>query len=97
MAETRTPEQIRADIVVARKRMAAGVEGLVAQVHPAALKREGLECARAKAQAALDSVKSQLIDDAGVRWNRVGTIALSAVAIVVTWKTLGGLIRLARR
>ena len=97
MAVVRTPEQIHADIAQARHGLASGVEGLVAQAHPAALQRELASQARAKAQEMLQSVTSQLVDDAGVRWNRVGTIALSAVGIVVVWKTLRGLVRLARR
>jgi hypothetical protein len=93
----RTPEQIHTDISQARERLASGVEGLVAQTHPAALKREVAIQARAKAQEVLGSVTGQLVDDAGVRWNRVGTIALSAIGIVVVWKTLRGLVRLVRR
>jgi hypothetical protein len=95
--ETRTPDQIRADIVVARRRLAAGVEGLVAQVHPAALRREAVGAVRAKAQATISSVTGQVVDDAGVRWDRVGTAVLSVTALLVIWKVLRGLVHLVRR
>ena len=97
MAVVRTPEQIHADISQARHGLASGVEGLVAQAHPAALKREATAQARAKAQSMVESVTTQLVDDAGVRWNRVGTVVLSVVGVLLVWKVLRGFARLVRR
>ena len=97
MAQTRTAEQIRSDIAAARQRLAEGVEGLVSQTHPAALKREAIGAAKGKARKTLDSLRGQVHDDAGLRWNRIGTAVLVLKGVIIVMLIAKGLGRLLRR
>jgi len=97
VAQTRTTEQIRADIAAARQRLAAGVEGLVTQAHPAAMRREAVGAVKAKAQGLVGAAKAEFIDEAGVRWNRLGTIILVVKGVVIVILVAKGLGRLVRR
>jgi len=97
VAAPRTTEQIRADIAAARTRLATGVEGLVSRTHPAAVRRDALGQAKAAVRGVVTSAKAEFIDEAGVRWNRVGTIVLVAAGVVLVSCLTRGVGRLAHR
>lgn len=97
MAARRTAEQIQADIAAARGRLAEGVEGLVSRAHPAALRRDALGQAKAALRGVVTSAKAEFVDEAGVRWNRVGTVVLVAAGVVLVSSLLRGVGRLVRR
>jgi len=65
--DERTADEIRRDIAATRARLAAGVENLVEEVHPATLKREASDRARDFVQGEFDQVKSQVKDENGWR------------------------------
>jgi len=97
VAARRTAEQIQADIAAARGRLAEGVEGLVSRAHPAALRRDALGQAKAALRGVVTSAKAEFVDEAGVRWNRVGTVVLVAAGVVLVSSLLRGVGRLVRR
>ncbi|WP_341727933.1 DUF3618 domain-containing protein [Brooklawnia sp.] len=85
----RTPEQIRADIAASRHAMTVGIAGLVSEVHPTAIKNhaedEVKKTVKDTKQAIYDTVdetRRYFVDEAGVRWDHIGTIALIAVGVV---------------
>lgn len=84
-AGTRTREEIEADIAAARQRLAAGVEGLINQVHPKAIVANTVADARALAEDGFEQVKSQVVDERGnVRADRVALIG-AAIGGAVTF------------
>lgn len=97
MAKIRTPEDTRADIAAARARLAAGVQGLVSQAHPAALKRDAADQVKAKALGLVASARAEVVDGAGVRWNRIGTVVLLSTGILLVAVVLRALKRLVFR
>lgn len=100
----RTPEQIRADIAASRHAVTVGLEGLVSEVHPSAIKEtvkqaasDVVEDAKASAFDSVRSVKEWFVDEGGVRWNNVGTVALAVVGVVAVAGSLSGVASLVRR
>lgn len=96
MAKNRTPDQIRADIAAARKAMAANVEGLVSEVHPTALKDRAVHEAKTAVSDTVNDAKSAVtntvkdaksavMDTDGPRWDRIGTAALVAGAVIIVF------------
>ena len=57
--DERSADEIRRDIAATRARLAAGVESLVEEVHPATLKREATDRARDYVQGEFEQVKGQ--------------------------------------
>ena len=82
--DERTADEIRRDIAATRACLAAGVENLVEEVHPATLKREASDRARDFVQGEFDQVKSQVKDENGWRVQRIamaaGVLAAGATA-----------------
>ena len=85
--DERTADEIRRDIAATRACLAAGVENLVEEVHPATLKREASDRARDFVQGEFDQVKSQVKDENGWRVQRIamaaGVLAAGVVSIIV--------------
>lgn len=80
--DTRSVEQIRADLAAARARMGANVEGLVTEVHPKAVKQRTIDDTKAMFMAEVDNAKSQVKDEDGWRTDRLtlaGAVAGAAV------------------
>lgn len=90
--DERTADEIRRDIAATRARLAAGVENLVEEVHPATLKREASDRARDFVQGEFDQVKSQVKDN-GWRVQRIamaaGALAAGVVSIIVLRAIVG--------
>ena len=93
----KTPEEIREEIRAAREQMADGVRGLSSEIHPSVIRQRTTQHIKDTAKARVDDVKALVIDETGVRWDRVGTIALASVVMMVVFKALRGLVRLFRR
>lgn len=91
--DERTADEIRRDIAATRARLAAGVENLVEEVHPATLKREASDRARDFVQGEFDQVKSQVKDENGWRVQRIamaaGALAAGVVSIIVLRAIVG--------
>lgn len=84
-AGTRTRAEIEAEIAAARERLAAGVEGLINQVHPKAIVANTVADARALAEDGFQQAKAQVVDERGnVRADRVALLA-AAVGGAVTF------------
>ena len=85
--DERTADEIRRDIAAIRARLAAGVENLVEEVHPASLKREASDRARDFVQGEFDQVKGQIKDEHGWRVQRIaaagGALAAGVISIVL--------------
>ena len=100
----RTPEQIRADLAASRHAVTVGLEGLVSEVHPTAIKEnvkqaasDDVDDAKASVVDSLRSVKEWFVDEGGVRWNNVGTVALAVVGVAAVAGSLSGVASLIRR
>ena len=90
--DERTADEIRRDIAATRARLAAGVENLVEEVHPATLKREASDRARDFVQGEFDQVKSQVKDENGWRVQRIAMAAgvlAAGVGIIVLRAIVG--------
>ena len=91
--DERTADEIRRDIAATRACLAAGVENLVEEVHPATLKREASDRARDFVQCEFDQVKSQVKDENGWRVQRIamaaGALAAGVVSIIVLRAIVG--------
>lgn len=87
--DERTADEIRRDIAATRACLAAGVENLVEEVHPATLKREASDRARDFVQGEFDQVK----DENGWRVQRIamaaGVLAAGVVSIIVLRAIVG--------
>ncbi|WP_203567295.1 DUF3618 domain-containing protein [Aestuariimicrobium ganziense] len=97
--DTRSIDQIRADISAARSRMAASVEGLVEQVHPTAVKQRTVNDAKSFAQDEFTNLKSQVKDDDGWRTDRlviVGGALLGVATFLLTVRAIVGRIKKSR-
>lgn len=91
--DERSADQIRRDISATRSRLAAGVESLVEEVHPATLKREVTGRARDFAKGEYEQVKDQVKDSQGWRLDRIaiagGALAAGIVGIIVLRAIVG--------
>ncbi len=89
----RTESQIRADIADARQRLAASIEQLAKETQPESIKNAATDRAKAFVDEKIQSVKTQFVDDNGVRVDRVAVIAGAAAGVLATLLTLRGLVR----
>ena len=87
----KTPDEIRAEIEAARGKLAEGVRGLASEVHPSIVKEQVIQQAKAAVNKRVNSVKALVVDDAGVRWDRIGTVVLAGTALIIASRTLRGL------
>ena len=103
-AKERTPEQIRAELAASRHAMSVGIEGLVSEVHPTAIKNRAVEEVKQTVDDTkqmiydtVDDTRTFFVDEGGVRWNNVGTVALIVVGAVVVIGAVAGASSLIRR
>jgi len=94
---SRTTNEIRAEIAAARGQMADGVRGLASQVHPSVIKAQTTQQVKDAVAAKVNQAKSLLVDDAGVRWDRVGTVVLAAAGVLTARGALRGVWHWLRR
>jgi len=91
---SKTPDQIRAEIKAARDQLTDSVRGLSSEVHPSIIKQRTLQHVKETAAEKAQTVKAVFVDDAGVRWDRIGTVVLLVAGVLVVNGTLRGLKRL---
>ncbi|MGO4956074.1 DUF3618 domain-containing protein [Luteococcus sp. Sow4_B9] len=91
--DTRSAQQIRADIAAARARMGANVEGLVNEVHPKAVKQRSVDEAKAFVMTEVDAAKSQVKDEDGWRTDRLTLAGAAAGAALVALLTVRAIVR----
>jgi hypothetical protein len=82
--QPRTRAEIEAEIAAARERLATNISDLINQVHPRAIVRNTAADAKQFVGGEFRQLKDQLVDEDGVRVERVA-LALAAVAGVVTF------------
>ena len=92
----KTPDEIRAEIKSARDQMADGVRGLSSEIHPSVIKQRTVQHIKDGVTDKVNDVKALVIDESGIRWDRIGTIAMAAAGLIVVVKVIGGLHRLFR-
>ncbi|WIY83369.1 DUF3618 domain-containing protein [Propionimicrobium sp. PCR01-08-3] len=100
----RTPEQIRADIAASRHAMTVGIEGLISEVHPIAIKNRAEEevkkTVKDTKQMIFDTVsdvRGYFVDEGGPRWNNIGTVALIAAGVAASVGAVSGVAALVRK
>jgi len=91
---SKTPDQIRAEIKAARDELAGSVRGLSSEVHPSIIKQRTLQHIKEAAAEKAQTVKAVFVDDAGVRWDRIGTVVLLTAGVLLVHGTLRGVKRL---
>ena len=91
---SKTPDQIRAEIQAAREQLADSVRGLSSEVHPSIIKQRTIQHIKETAAEKAQTVKAVFVDDAGVRWDRVGTAVLLTATVLLVGGTLRGVKRL---
>ena len=103
-SKERTPEQIRAEIAASRHAMTVGIEGLVSEVHPITLKNRAVDEAKQAVKDTkqmiydtVDGTRRYFVDESGVRWNNLGTVALIAVGVVTVIGAASGVSALFRK
>ena len=89
----KTPDQIRAEIQVARDQLVTDIRGLSSQVHPSVIKQQTIQHARDAVASRVNTAKAFVVDGAGVRWDHIGTVVLVTAIVLVIHGTL---IRIAR-
>jgi len=90
----KTPDQIRAEIQAARDQFADGLRGLSSEIHPSIIKQRTVQHVKDAAVDRVAAAKGLVIDDAGVRWDRIGTVVLAVVGLLVVRAILRGIVRL---
>lgn len=102
-SKERTPEQIRAEIAKSRHAMTVGIEGLVSEVHPTAIKNQVVDDAQQAVSNTkqiiydtVDDTRTYFVDEGGPRWNNIGTVAMVVVGVVVVVAAVGGTAALIR-
>jgi hypothetical protein len=93
MSDTRSIDQIRSDIAVARNRLTQDIEGFVAKAHPDTIKADLLDRVQKTVNEKVTLVKNQVVDEAGIRWDRIGTAVLVVAAVGVTALTVRGVVK----
>ena len=100
----RTPEQIRADIAASRHAMSVGIQGLVSEVHPTGIKnraedevKKTVKDTKQLTYDTVDGTRRYFVDESGVRWNNLGTVALIAVGVVTVIGAASGVSALFRK
>ena len=79
-SDTRTKEQIEAEIAAARHRLAGNIEGLITQAHPKAVFLRGVADVKDFATQEATAAKAQFVASTGsVRTDRVALVAAAVV------------------
>ncbi len=96
-SDRRSADQIRKDLHAARARMSANVEGLVREVHPKAVKQRAVDDVKSFARTELDNAKSTVIDDDGLRTDRLAIVAGVLVGTVIALVAVRRMVSKVRR
>lgn len=91
MGETRSIDEIRADLARNRVRLSDSVGEAAASANPKRLAKDGVDKAKGFVNSEFTAAKSQFIDEQGVRIKQVlivGGAVLGLVAFIVTLNTI---------
>lgn len=91
MTKSDDVQQLQAQIAAAREKLAENIQGLVTDVHPAAVRARAVNDARTFVSDSVAQAKATFVDESGVRWDRVGTAVLIATGVVGTAVALRGI------
>ena len=64
-SDSRTPEQIEADLTAVRNRLTNSIEGLIDQVHPTKIKQRTVRGVKTLVSDEFAAAKAQVIDEQG--------------------------------
>jgi len=84
----KTPDQIRAEIQAVRDQLMDDVRGLSSEVHPNIIKQRTIQHVKDTVTDRANAAKAFVVDDAGVRWDRIGTIVLVVSGVLLVHGTL---------
>ena len=93
----READQIEADLAAARARMSANLTELVNQVHPKVVVQRQVEQAKASAKNEFNYYKSQIVDDNGLRLDRVIVFGGALAGFFTFMLVIRGIIGSARK
>lgn len=91
MAKSDDVQQLQAQIAAAREKLAQNIQGLVTDVHPSAVRARAVNDARTFASDSVSQAKATVVDESGVRWDRIGTAVLVVAGVVGTVVVLRGI------
>jgi len=94
---SKTPQELQAEIQAARDDMAAGIRGLASEIHPTVIRERTVQHAKDAVTSGVNGIKELVVDDAGVRWDRIGSVVLVSTGLVVVFEVLRALHRLFHR
>jgi len=89
----RTPEEIRAEIQDVREQFVEGIKGLSSVAHPSIIKEETIQRVKDAAADQIKTVKNYVVDETGVRWDRIGNAALVGLGLLLIRGLLRGIWR----
>ncbi len=89
-------DRIRERIAASRNDITYGVENIITTVHPTALKNHAIDEGKEFAADKADQAKAAFIDENGLRWDRIGTVALAAAGAIVLAVSVRGVGRAIR-
>jgi len=89
----RTPEEIREEIGQVREQLIDGIKGLSSVAHPSIIKEETIQRVKDAAADQIKTVKNYVVDESGVRWDRIGNAVLVGVGLLVIRGLLRGIWR----
>lgn len=75
---SKTPDEIRAEIKAAREQMRDGLRGLSSEIHPTVIRQRTVQKVKNTFFGKVNDVKELIVDDAGIRWDRIGTIVFAS-------------------
>ena len=90
----KTPDQIRAEIQAARDQLADGLRGLSSEVHPSIIKQRTVQHVKDAAVDRVNKAKGLVVDEAGIRWDHIGTAVLVIIGALLVRGILRGIKRL---
>jgi len=94
---SKTPQELQAEIRAARDDMAAGIRGLTSEIHPTVIRQRAVQHTKDAAMSSLKTIKELVVDDAGIRWDRIGAVAMATAGLVVVIEVSKGLHHLFHR
>lgn len=89
----KTPDQIRAEIMAARNQLMDDLRSLSSEVHPSIIKQRTVQNVKDAVTDRATAAKGLVMDEAGIRWDRIGTVVLAILGLIVVRGVLRGIAR----
>jgi len=90
----KTVDELRAEVKAAREEMVDAMRGLSSEIHPSIIRQRTGQHIKDAAKARVNDVKTLVVDETGIRWDHIGTVALATMgllAIISAVRSLGRL------